>query len=217
MRSTRQQGYQDGYRDGMAALDAFKQSFASQLSAQMGALTQSLMGQLDDLQQEMARALAASATQLARQVVRSELKTRPELIAQVAEEALDALLLSAKHITLRVNPSDHALVLAGAADVLTARGARLVSDASITRGGCVVESDIGVTDASLQTRWRRAAGALGIEQGWDAGLAADRDAQAQAEQAEQADQADAADSLADTLADTPADTLDANPFEEPQS
>jgi flagellar assembly protein FliH len=168
MRSTRQQGYQDGYRDGMAALEAFKQTFASQISAQMGALTQSLMAQLDDLQQDMARALATSATHLARQVVRSELTTRPELIAQVAEEALGALLLSAKHITIRVNPNDHALVLSGAADVLTARGARLVSDASIARGGCVVESDIGVIDASLPTRWRRAAAALGIEQSWQA-------------------------------------------------
>ena len=57
-------------------------------------------------------------------------------------------------------------------------GARLVNDAGITRGGCVIESDIGVVDASIETRWRRAAAALGVERPWDeatAGIDADTD------------------------------------------
>jgi flagellar assembly protein FliH len=166
VRSARQQGYQDGYRDGMAALENFKQSYASQITAQVGALTQSLTGQLEDLQQDMARALAVSATHLARQIVRSELVTRPELVVRVAEEALEALMLSATHITLRVHPDDHVLVMQGAADVLAARGARVISDATLLRGGCMVESDIGIIDASIETRWRRAAAALGCDEGW---------------------------------------------------
>lgn len=167
VRATRSAGYQDGYRDGLVALEGFKQSFASQITAQLGALTQSYNQQLDALQQDMARALAVSATHLARQMVRSELVQRPELVVAVAQEAVDTLLLSAHHITLRVHPEDHALVSQGAADVLAARGARLLADAAVTRGGCVVESDIGVIDASLETRWRRAAASLGCDEGWN--------------------------------------------------
>ena len=75
----------------------------------------------------MAQALAAAATNLARQVVRSELQTRPELVARVAAEALDTLLLSARHITLRVHPDDQPTWSAeGAAEVLAARGGRIV-------------------------------------------------------------------------------------------
>ena len=166
LRAARQAGYQEGYRDGLVALDAFKQSFASQTSAQIGTLMQSLGTELDGLQQDMARTLAISATHLARQIVRSELKARPDLIAQVAHEAIDTLLLSARHITLRVHPDDHVFVTKGAAEVLAARGARLLSDASLQRGGCLVESDIGVIDASLETRWRRAAASLGCDEGW---------------------------------------------------
>ena len=173
VRSARTSGYQDGYRDGLVALEGFKQSFASQVTAQIGALTQSYTQQLDALQQDMARALAVSATHLARQMVRSELVQRPELVAAVAQEAVDTLLLSAHHITLRVHPDDHGLVSQGAAEVLAARGARLLSDTGVTRGGCVVESDIGVIDASLETRWRRAAAALGCDEGWDGAAAAD--------------------------------------------
>lgn len=178
LNAARQSGYQDGYRDGMAALDAFKQSFAAQISAQMGQVTQAYTSQLDDLQQDMARALAVSATHLARQIVRSELETRPELVAVVAQQALETLLLSARHITVRVHPDDHALVALGAEEVLQARGARLLSDASITRGGCLVESDIGIIDASIETRWRRAAASLGCEGQWENGAEPDAEAAA---------------------------------------
>ena len=166
--AARQSGYQDGYRDGLAALDGFKQSYAAQITAQIGTLVESLGAQFDALQQEMARTLAASATALARQMVRSELAVRPELVAGVAEEAVKTLLLSARHIAVRVHPDDHPLVAQGAGDTLAARGARLVADAAVQRGGCRVESDIGIIDASIESRWQRAAAALGGEQPWNA-------------------------------------------------
>jgi flagellar assembly protein FliH len=168
LNAARQGGYHDGYRDGLTALESFKQSFAAQTTAQVGALLQSCAGQLDALQQQMASALAAAAVALARQVVRSELTTHPEHITRVAEEALETLLLSARHITVRVHPDDHALIAQGAAETLAARGARLLADAAITRGGCIVESDIGIIDASIETRWRRAAASLGAETPWQA-------------------------------------------------
>jgi flagellar assembly protein FliH len=167
LRAARQSGYQDGYRDGLVALDNFKQSFATQMTAQIGLLVRSMGDQLDALEQQMAQSLAVSATQLARQIVRSELSTRPELVETVAREATEALLLSARHITVRVHPDDMAVVAQGAADVLAARGARLVADGQITRGGCLVESDIGVLDATLQARWSRGAAALGNDESWE--------------------------------------------------
>ena len=77
-----------GTGHGLVALEAFKQSYASQTSAQIGTLMQSLGAEFDGLQQDMARTLAISATHLARQIVRSELVARPALVAQVAHEAL---------------------------------------------------------------------------------------------------------------------------------
>jgi flagellar assembly protein FliH len=168
LRAARQSGYQDGYRDGLVALDAFKQTYASQVTAQLGALTGAYQGELDALQQQLALAVAAAAAQLARQVVRAELAVRPELVATVAQEAIDALLMSARHVALRVHPDDHSLVALGAGDALAARGARLIADATLARGGCLVESDIGAIDATLQTRWERAAAALGCESSWGA-------------------------------------------------
>jgi len=166
VRAARQSGYQDGYRDGLVALEGFKQSFAHQATLQVGQLVKSIGGQLDAMQQEMAEALAATALSLARQIVRSELAARPESVAAVAQEALETLMLSARHITVRVHPDDQALVAEGAGELLAARGARLVTDAEVSRGGCIVESNIGLVDASIETRWRRAAAAIGRGEPW---------------------------------------------------
>ncbi|HEX4234534.1 MAG TPA: FliH/SctL family protein [Caldimonas sp.] len=168
LRAARQSGYQDGYRDGLVALEGFKQSFASQTTTQVGALVKSIGEQLDALQQEMARGVADAAAALARQVLRSELATRPEAVAAVAEQAIDALLLSARHIVLRVHPDDHALIAGHSAEAIAARGARVVSDPQIQRGGCRVDSDIGLVDATIDERWRRAVAALGSGLPWQA-------------------------------------------------
>jgi flagellar assembly protein FliH len=166
VQAARQAGYQDGYRDGLVALDGFKQSFAAQMSAQVGHLVEELDAQFLALETQMAAAVADTAARLARQVLRSELATDPSLIARVAAEAVETVLLSARQITLHVHPQDLPLVAEGAAESLQARGARLVADASLERGGCRVESDLGAVDARIGERWAQAAAALGADVPW---------------------------------------------------
>ena len=161
LQGARQAGYQDGYRDGLVALESFKQSFAAQMTAQLGALVAAFDADFAQLESKIADSVAASATALARQVVRSELVMRPELVAAVASQAVEAVLLSAKHIRVHVHPDDLALVKAGAADALAARSARLMVDAAVSRGGCRIESDLGRIDAGIETRWAQAAATLG--------------------------------------------------------
>ncbi len=161
--AARQAGYQEGYRDGLVALENFKQSFAQQATAQIGALLESFDQQLTQLDGEIARTLANTAVQLARQVLRSELATRPEIVAQVAAEAVGAVMLSARHISVHVHPQDLPLVAEGAEDALAARGARLSAHPEIQRGGVLVQSDVGAVDARIATRWAQAAAALGSD------------------------------------------------------
>jgi flagellar assembly protein FliH len=159
--AARQDGYQAGYRDGLVALDSFKQSFAQQMSAQIGHLVAAFDAEFDALEAQIAASVGKSAVALARQVVRSELSTRPELVATVAAEAVHAVLMSARHIRVVVHPDDQALVAEGAAEALAARGARLVTDGSIARGGCRAVSDIGEVDARIEALWSQAAAQLG--------------------------------------------------------
>jgi len=167
LRAASQAGYQDGYRDGMAALEAFKQSFSRQLSAQLGGLVTAFDGELRGLEDEMAASIARIAVELARQVVRSELATRPEHVARVAHDAVEALQLSARHVRVRVHPDDYPLVQSGAGEELRAREAQLLPDAEVARGGVKVDSDIASVDATLATRWQQATTALGQTSIWE--------------------------------------------------
>jgi flagellar assembly protein FliH len=155
------QGYEEGYRDGLSALEGFKKRHAEELGQRFAALIDALGEQLQAVEHQAAAAVAASAVQLAGQVLRQALKSEPEQVAVVAREAVNAVMLSASRIAVRVNPEDHAIVAQGAAEVLQARGARLVVDPSIQRGGCLVDTDVGSVDATLEARWARASAAMG--------------------------------------------------------
>ncbi|HSI57243.1 MAG TPA: flagellar assembly protein FliH [Ideonella sp.] len=157
----RQLGYQDGYRDGLEALEAAKRQHAMQISAQMGLLVTAFDEQIQGLEVRMGEAVTDTAVLLARQVLRSELQQRPEMVAEVAREAIGAVMMSARHLRLRLNPLDLDLVKTGAGDALQARDVLLLADAAITRGGCVVESDLGQVDAEIESRWALAAAVFG--------------------------------------------------------
>lgn len=170
VKDSRQSGYQDGYRDGLAALESYKATQSAQMAAfmsdQVGALVSDLHQRLEQLEAQLSGRIAGVALELARQVVRSEITQRPELIVQVAEDAMAALLASARDVTLRMNPEDLRVAQGSLDDVLATRGARAVADAHVAPGGCVVESDIAVVDASVQARWSRAAAAMGSQMPW---------------------------------------------------
>lgn len=167
LHAARQAGYQDGYRDGMAALDAFKHSFAQQISAQVGQLVKNFDAEMQALEGDMAAAVARIAVELARQVVRSELAQRPELIARVAHDAVEALQLSARHVRVRVHPDDYPLVQDGAGNEMRAREAQLVPDAEVPRGGVKVDADVASVDATIATRWQQAMASIGQQSIWE--------------------------------------------------
>jgi flagellar assembly protein FliH len=114
----------------------------------------------------MASAVVDTALGLAFQVVRSEITQRPECVARVAEEAVNAVMLSARHLRLRMHPQDQALIEQGAGPALRARDVMVQADSAISPGGCVVESDLGQVDARIESRWAQAMTVFGADQPW---------------------------------------------------
>ena len=144
------------------ALESFKQTLAMQSTTQLAALMKGLEDEFDALQPRLAATVAEVALDLARQVLKTELVTQPQLVAQVATQALAAMLFSAKYITVAVHPMDLALVRSAAIDAVTAREARVVANAALTRGDVLIQSDIGTIDARIATRWAQATAHLGL-------------------------------------------------------
>jgi flagellar assembly protein FliH len=122
--------------------------------------------EMQALEGDMAQSVARIAVELARQVVHGELAQRPELIARVAHDAVEALQLSARHVRVRVHPDDFPLVQEGAGNELRAREAQLIPDAEVARGGVKVDADIASVDATIATRWQQAVSSIGQQSIW---------------------------------------------------
>jgi flagellar assembly protein FliH len=99
-------------------------------------------------------------------MVRTALDVKPELILAVVREAIDYLPTLQQPAILTLHPDDALIVKGSIGHELDKSGWRVVEDANIARGGCRVDSDIGLVDATIEERWRRAVAALGSEVPW---------------------------------------------------
>lgn len=108
-------------------------------------------------------ALLQLAVRIAEKLIGEELSASPEKIVTVVREALCSVA-RAKSVVLQLHPADaavleeHMSVLRGAAG--PKREIEIVSNASLARGDCVIESDIGIIDARLETQLRNMERAL---------------------------------------------------------
>lgn len=149
-------GYAAGYEEGTARvrMEAMRlHSLFEQLDQALTALDQSVAADLQDL-----------AVEIARQVIRRELATAPELIVEVARQALQQL--PHQHAVIYLHPEDVALVRTALGEQMSHAGQRVQEDPQIERGGCQVESSGSQIDATNQTRWRRVLEGLGRNDPW---------------------------------------------------
>jgi flagellar assembly protein FliH len=152
----RQEGYKAGYADGQVAAWAE----ATRLASAAANLEQALA----EFDQQVADELLALAAEIARQVVREEITARPDIIVKVVHEALAQL--PHQHATIFLHPDDASLVRSYAGDALAHAGHRVLEDARLKPGDCILESGSSQTDATLATRWRRVIETLGISSAW---------------------------------------------------
>ncbi len=98
------------------------------------------------------------ATAIAERVIRRELSQRPEITVGLVREALE-LAAGNSHLRIHLNPADREALgdriglLAKELSPLTT--AELVSDPTITPGGCRVETQFGSVDQQLETQLKR--------------------------------------------------------------
>ena len=150
------EGYQTGHGEG--------QLKAQDEAARLARAATQLEQALTDLDQQIADELLALAIEIARQVVRGELTARPEAILDVVHEALAQL--PHQHAANYLHPDDASLVRSFLGDTLGHAGHRILEDAKLQRGDCLIEAGGCQVDATVATRWRRVLEGMGIEAAW---------------------------------------------------
>jgi len=150
-------GYEQGERAGLEAggkrAEAMLRRVAQTLE-DLATLRESLIRQTE-------RQVVQLALVIARRIVQREVSLDEEFIAALTHVALDRLGHRAG-ATVRLHPEDYTVVMAGRGE--TWNGSEgpvtVVPDVSVSRGGCVVESELGFIDASLDAQFQEMARAV---------------------------------------------------------
>jgi type III secretion protein L len=109
----------------------------------------------ENLKTEWEQSLLHLAVRVAEKIVGEQLRLHPDTIVPIVREALKSLGQE-RQLTLLIHP-DHRETVQANLDRLQAlvgssRQIHLVVDPGMTPGGCVVESELGVIDAKLETQ-----------------------------------------------------------------
>jgi flagellar assembly protein FliH len=167
--SVRQLGYAEGFVQGRAQamieaqhqINEFTQQQGQQAAQQWAKLFNATQAQLDTAEQLAAQAVLELACDLARQILRQEISSNPNALLPAIRESLGLLFADSRSIGIKLNPQDLEVLQPALKDEFPALSLSLMGDASLTRGGCLIESAGTVIDGRLEKRWARAIGQLG--------------------------------------------------------
>jgi flagellar assembly protein FliH len=138
-----------GEREGWAKAEADIQTALARLA--------DALGQVEETARAMARPYASELVELAlivaRELVAADVERDPLRLVQLVERCLDDVV-GESSITVRLHPADRANLLAARPEL--AKGdLRLLEDATLARGGCVIESARRLVDARVEERLDR--------------------------------------------------------------
>jgi flagellar assembly protein FliH len=172
----RQQGYAEGFVQGRAQamleaqreINEYVNNQGQEAARQFAGLLETAHAELDAAEQVAAQGVLELACELARQMLRHEISSNPNVLLPVIREALSLLFADSRGVQVKLNPLDLDVLQDVLREEFPNLPLKLQADASIARGGCVVESGGTVVDGRLERRWARAIGQLGQKLPWEA-------------------------------------------------
>ena len=138
-----------GYAQGERAGNEAAASRADAMLRRLAQTLEELQALRSDLIRRTEREVVELAIAIARKVVQREVSLDQELMLAMARVALDRLADVAT-ASIRLHPEDFAVTVAArGSSTVTSHGVQIVADASVRRGGCVVQSEFGSVDVGV--------------------------------------------------------------------
>jgi flagellar assembly protein FliH len=148
-------GFAQGERAGAEAAGKRGEVMLRRLTETLDELTSLRAQMIHQTEQQMVQLALA----VARRVVHREISLDRDLLVAMARVALDRLGDSAQ-VTVRLSPEDFDATAAARAAQWTGTNVSVVADSRVSRGGCRIESDLGVMDAGADAQIQEIARAL---------------------------------------------------------
>jgi flagellar assembly protein FliH len=143
------EGFERGYASGMRT--ARQEQEATLL--QIVALTRNVVEDADEFTRALERQVVDLSLAVAEKIVERELRGDPTVVLDVIRGALDDIH-GTTSATVHVHPEDHAIVTPHWERLArtVADRAKLVADERVERGGCLIETQMGIVDAQLSSK-----------------------------------------------------------------
>jgi flagellar biosynthesis/type III secretory pathway protein FliH len=153
-----QAGFDQAYSEGSNQQAEILRAFASDLQQVHDRLEDSIAEWFEAAEKEV----EILAVRIAQKLVGAELDMDRSFVIETTKAALQQLT-EANKARIRVNPFDSVILNNAREELLAAtaslRGVEIVDDASII-GGCVIETDRGAIDATMETRLKLLEGGM---------------------------------------------------------
>lgn len=145
-----EEAFQRGLAQGRSEAAADFEHQSRQLSRHLA----DSLKQLGEIEERIATEWKATVTELAlaaaSRIVRERIEADDPVAARALAEALDVLPAGGP-IRARVHPDDLSSIGQDLEAAIESKKLELIGDAAISRGGCVVEGELGAVDATLET------------------------------------------------------------------
>ena len=145
-----EQGRERGFEEGVERMAAELEAKAKSLRDELTETLRQLTILEEERLRETARLIGELGLRAAERIVRDRIADGDPIAVRAIEEAV-AVLPATVTVRARLNPEDIAAASAELADQVGSGRLELVADESISRGGCRVESDAGIIDATIET------------------------------------------------------------------
>jgi len=140
-------GYAQGERAGLEAGGKRAEAMLRRLAQTL----EEISGLRDNMVRQTERELVQLSVAIARRILQREVSVDPELTAALAHIALERLGGNGP-ATVRLHPDDYTVVNAGQVTPLGSRQVEIRPDPAVARGGCLVESEFGFINASVDAQ-----------------------------------------------------------------
>ena len=150
-----EEAFRTGYEEGKAESSAEVYKAADSISKAFEAGLSDVASIKDNILKQAEPDIVRMATAIASKLVFRELKLHPDAIVDIAKETIKAVKNDGK-ITIKLHPDDRKTLEEHfselTSDISSDSKLILEDDADISAGGCIVETDVSLIDASFEVR-----------------------------------------------------------------
>ncbi|HYF03640.1 MAG TPA: FliH/SctL family protein [Patescibacteria group bacterium] len=161
-----QKAYEQGFNDGQQVATATMQveiQRYQQWVESFDAMAVDMRRQFGESFKSLETSAVALAVEIAQFVIGRELQCTPDLVIQQVQKAL-AQMHGIESVRIRMNPADVEVARNARAAIQQhnpdVRDLLFVEDEAVRRGGCIVETSIGMIDAQIRTQLEKIRSAM---------------------------------------------------------